>query len=103
MPWAFGIVSRNYDAYRSHIMGFQSNPLGKLSFYGVTQNSSIAPQTIYLSGNQEWQYYRSVNKCSGQGIFSDPYVIEDLVIDAGGMGSCIKIENSDTFFINMSE
>jgi len=98
MPWAFGSVSHNYDAFRSHIIGFQSNSIGKLSFYGVTQNSSIAPQTIYLSGNQEWQYFRNANKCTGQGTFSDPYVIEDLVIDAGGKGSAISIENSDVYF-----
>ncbi|MCK5157995.1 MAG: right-handed parallel beta-helix repeat-containing protein, partial [Candidatus Heimdallarchaeota archaeon] len=28
----------------------------------------------------------------------DPYVIEDLVIDGGGSGSCIYIENSDVYF-----
>ncbi|MHA1992384.1 MAG: right-handed parallel beta-helix repeat-containing protein [Candidatus Hodarchaeales archaeon] len=98
MPWAFGIVSRNYDAFRNHIIGFRSNPLGKLSFYGVTQNRSIAPQTIELSGNLEWQYFRSINRCNGQGTVFDPYVIEDLSIDGKASGSCILIENSDVYF-----
>ncbi|MHA1985460.1 MAG: NosD domain-containing protein [Promethearchaeota archaeon] len=98
MPWAYGIVSRNYDAYQSYIIGFQSNPLGKLNFYGVTQNSSREPQPIHLMGNQEWQYYRSANKCTGQGTPSDPYVIKDLVIDGNASENCILIENSDVYF-----
>jgi parallel beta-helix repeat protein len=98
MPLAYGIVSRTYDAFRSHIIGFQSNPLGKLNFYGITQNSSLAPQIIQINGNQEWEYFRSANKCTGQGTLSDPYVVEDLVIDSGAVGHCILIENSDIFF-----
>ncbi len=98
IPWAYGIVSHRYDAFRSHIIGFQSNPLGKLSFYGVTQNSSLAPQTIHLDGNREWLYFRSANKCTGQGTISNPYVIEDLVIDSEVLGQCITIENSDIYF-----
>lgn len=36
--------------------------------------------------------------CTGQGTYSDPYVIQDLVIDAGESGSCILIENSNDYF-----
>jgi len=99
MPWAFGCIAHNYDAYRSHILGFQSNAMGILSFYDVTQDSAIAPQTISIDGNQEWQYLKNEGICTGQGTSVDPYVIEDLVIDARNESvSCIHIENSDVYF-----
>jgi len=99
MPWAFGCIEYNHDAYRSHILGFQSNAMRILNLYGVTQNSTMAPQTIYIDGNQEWQYFKNAGKCTGQGTSSDPYVIEDLVIDSRNQSvSCIHIENSDVYF-----
>jgi len=36
--------------------------------------------------------------CTGSGTFSDPYIIEDLVIDGKNSSSCILIENSNVFF-----
>ncbi len=36
---------------------------------------------------------------TGSGTFLDPYVIEGLYIDAGGLGGMISIWNSDKFFI----
>ena len=41
MPFAFCYVGKNYDAYRSYVMGFQSNPLGKLWLYNVTKTISV--------------------------------------------------------------
>ncbi len=43
VPWAFCYVGRNFDAYRNGIMGFQSNPLGILSFYNVSWKSFNIP------------------------------------------------------------
>ncbi|KKM17879.1 hypothetical protein LCGC14_1671340, partial [marine sediment metagenome] len=37
--------------------------------------------------------------CSGSGTWSNPYIIEDLVIDGEGSGSSILIENSNNYFI----
>ena len=53
---------------------------------------------IHISGNSGWVDFKNAGKCTGQGTYSDPYVIEDLVIDSGGSGSCILIENSDIYF-----
>ncbi len=49
--------------------------------------------------NYNWSVAKDAGICTGNGIYSDPYVIEDLVIDGGGWGSCIVINNSDVYFI----
>jgi len=45
-----------------------------------------------------WTVARDAGICTGNGTYSDPYVIEDLVINGGGSGDCILIENSDVYF-----
>ncbi len=51
---------------------------------------------IHIDNN--WTAAKAAGICTGNGIYSDPYIIEDLVIDAGGSGSGIWIENSDVYF-----
>lgn len=53
---------------------------------------------IYINGNSEWLTFKNDGNCTGNGTYSDPYIIEDLVIDGGGSGSGILIENSDVYF-----
>ena len=53
---------------------------------------------IYINGNSGWSDAKTAGICTGEGIISNPYIIEDLVIDGEGLGSCIWIENSDVFF-----
>ena len=53
---------------------------------------------IHIIGNSGWVNFRNDGNCTGSGIYSDPYVIEDLVIDGGGSGYCIWIENSNVYF-----
>lgn len=48
--------------------------------------------------NNNWSDARISGICSGSGNYSDPYVIEDLLIDGGSFGSCILIENSNDYF-----
>ncbi|MFW9827665.1 MAG: NosD domain-containing protein [Candidatus Thorarchaeota archaeon] len=55
-------------------------------------------ERIYIEGNSGWSDFRDDGKCTGQGTFSDPYVIEDLIIDAGVSESGILIRNSDVYF-----
>jgi parallel beta-helix repeat protein len=45
-----------------------------------------------------WSVAKKDGICTGNGTYSEPYVIEDLVIDGGGSGNCIWIENSNVFF-----
>jgi len=53
---------------------------------------------IHIINNSGWVDFRNDGNCTGNGTYSDPYVIEDLVIDGGGLGSCILIENSTVYF-----
>lgn len=48
--------------------------------------------------NNNWSEAVSAGICSGDGTYSKPYVIEDLIIDANGSSNGILIENSDAFF-----
>jgi len=51
---------------------------------------------IHIDNN--WTATKSAGICTGNGTYSEPYVIENLVIDGGGSGSCILIENSEVHF-----
>ncbi len=61
-------------------------------------NLSAVSGKIHIINNSGWVDFRNAGNCTGNGTYSDPYVIEDLVIDGGGFGSCILIENSTVFF-----
>jgi len=45
-----------------------------------------------------WSAAKIAGICTGSGTYSDPYVIEDLIIDGGGTGSGIWIQNSIKYF-----
>jgi parallel beta-helix repeat protein len=53
---------------------------------------------IHIINNSGWVDFKNAGKCTGSGTYSDPYVIEDLIIDSGGSGTCIFIEDSDVYF-----
>ncbi|MDX1798797.1 MAG: right-handed parallel beta-helix repeat-containing protein, partial [Candidatus Lokiarchaeia archaeon] len=45
-----------------------------------------------------WSVAKKDGICTGNGTYSDPYVIEDLEIDGEGSESCIWIDNSEVYF-----
>ncbi len=51
---------------------------------------------IHIDNN--WSAAKAALIVTGMGNYSDPYIIEDLVIDGGGSGSGIWIENSSVYF-----
>ncbi|MFX1327489.1 MAG: NosD domain-containing protein [Promethearchaeota archaeon] len=53
---------------------------------------------IHINGNSGWSNAKTAGIVTGSGNSSDPYVIEDLIINGGGSGSCLFIENSDVNF-----
>ena len=58
---------------------------------------SALSEKIHVDNN--WSYTQdNYSWCTGSGTFSDPYVIEDLIIDGEGSGNCIFIENSIDYF-----
>ncbi|MBA7562285.1 hypothetical protein ES708_03937 [subsurface metagenome] len=59
---------------------------------------SVVSEKIHIINNSGWVAFKNAGNCTGEGTYSDPYVIEDLVIDGGGSGSCIWIENSSVYF-----
>lgn len=55
------------------------------------------PHKIHINNN--WTVTKSTyDWCSGSGTWSDPYIIENVIINAGNSGSCILIENSNVCF-----
>ncbi|MCK4381994.1 MAG: right-handed parallel beta-helix repeat-containing protein [Candidatus Lokiarchaeota archaeon] len=52
---------------------------------------------IHIDNN--WSETKSTyDWCSGSGVWSDPYVIENVTINSGNSGSCILIESSRVYF-----
>ncbi|MFX1366127.1 MAG: nitrous oxide reductase family maturation protein NosD [Promethearchaeota archaeon] len=53
------------------------------------------------SGYHTWDWYKSnyPSWCSGFGTWNEPYVINNIEINAGGSDSCIIIRDSNIFFI----
>jgi len=45
-----------------------------------------------------WTVAKEGGICTGNGTYSDPYIIEDLEIDGEGSGNSILIENSNVYF-----
>jgi parallel beta-helix repeat protein len=66
-------------------------------YYKNLSSSKISGK-INIYGNSGWFAAKGAGICTGNGIYSDPYIIEDLVIDGGGSGSCISISNSYVYF-----
>lgn len=63
----------------------------------MTIRTSKLSEKIYIDNN--WTDAKTAGICTGNGTPSDPYIIEDLEIDAGDLGSSILIENSNVNFI----
>lgn len=72
-----------------------------MNIYSENLKFSKISGPIYINDNNpsfNWSVAKSAGKCTGNGTFSEPYVIEDYVIDIGGFESGIVIENSDVYF-----
>ncbi len=59
---------------------------------------SVVSGKIRIINNSGWVDFRNAGNCTGSGTYSDPYIIEGLVIDGGGSGNSISIENSNVYF-----
>jgi len=65
--------------------------------YTNLKSSKISGK-IFIIGNIGWANAKIAGICTGNGTYSEPYVIEDLEINGTGSGSCILIQNSDVYF-----
>ncbi|GAG81592.1 unnamed protein product, partial [marine sediment metagenome] len=64
----------------------------------VDNNLKISGISNKIHINNNWSEAKAAGICTGSGTYADPYLIEDLVIDAEGIGSCILIESSNDYF-----
>ena len=62
----------------------------------ILKTSAVSGK-IHIDNN--WTAVKAVGDCKGNGTYQEPYIIEDLIINGGGLGSCILIENSVEYFI----
>ncbi|MFX1407377.1 MAG: nitrous oxide reductase family maturation protein NosD [Promethearchaeota archaeon] len=66
---------------------------------GNLKISAVSPIHIDdTNPTMNWSVAKDAGICTGNGTYSEPYIIEDLEIDGGGSGSCILIENSTVYF-----
>ena len=70
----------------------------EMNFKNEDLKISATSGIIRICGNSEWVDFKNAGKCTGQGTYSDPYIIKDLKIDAEGSGLCILIGGSDVYF-----
>lgn len=56
---------------------------------------------IYINDNDpisNWSVAKEAGVCTGNGTYSEPYVIKDLIIDGGKSANCILIRYSSVYF-----
>ena len=70
----------------------------KINFENENLKISKISGKISIDGNSGWTNAKTMGICTGSGTFIDPYIIKDLVINGGGMGSCISIKYSNMYF-----
>jgi parallel beta-helix repeat protein len=70
-----------------------------LKISGFWEFSSIHIDGMGISGNGSWIWASAQPWCSGSGTWSDPYIIENIEIDANSIANGILIENSNVYFI----
>ncbi|GAG79211.1 unnamed protein product [marine sediment metagenome] len=84
------------------VFTFSAISIGNLNFTAGFMRKNLklsaVSDKIYISGDSGWSNAKDTGICTGEGTSSIPYVIEDLVIDGNGLGSCIWIENTDVYF-----
>ena len=66
------------------------------SNFSVHLRSSANSAKIHVNDN--WSETKTAGICTGEGTESNPYNIKNLVIDAGGIGHAINIENTTEYF-----
>jgi parallel beta-helix repeat protein len=60
--------------------------------------SSYSAETGFIHINNNWTDAKSIGICTGEGTYSYPYFIENLLVNGSGFEACILIENSDAYF-----
>jgi len=61
--------------------------------------SSKSSVPFLIDGNQGWVDFKNAGNCTGEGTYSEPYVIKNLIINGSGSGILIEIKYSTVYFI----
>jgi len=88
-------------------LGFTISPSFITDDNDVSNSDKEKPKIPAVSGkihinddnpSINWTVAKEGGICTGNGTYSDPYIIEDLEIDGEGSGNSILIENSNVYF-----
>jgi len=95
-----------YDGIGDTPYNFIGGGMGAVDNYPIHQNPIHNGEPIHIdeTGASAFNWSRTAllkDWINGKGSASDPYIIEDLVIDAGSSGSCITIGNSTANFFQI--
>ena len=94
------ILSMIYDPTNSRytsIQNYTKTSYQKLNDDPTKIKTSKISTPIHINNN--WSDAFIAGKCTGDGSYSNPYIIRDLDIDGNQDKSCIIIENSQDYFI----
>ena len=86
------IISFNYR------ISSNSNPFYNYYLTPNKDNLKVSEISDIIHINNNWTAAELAGLCTGNGSFSDPYLIEDLEINTDDSGTCILIENSAVYF-----
>ncbi|MFX1495072.1 MAG: right-handed parallel beta-helix repeat-containing protein, partial [Promethearchaeota archaeon] len=77
----------------------KDNSLNKENLYKIAPKSLQVSEQILIDDN--WVGAKSVGICTGSGTFSDPFVIQDLILIGNGTGTGISIGNSKNVYFRI--
>ena len=85
---------------------YANDSAGNIGYKNISLNKHVgmwllSPFTIDDLGSGDYTWLEASIKgwCKGSGTSSDPYVIENIIIDGENSGSCIEIKNSNEFVV----
>lgn len=90
------IISTNFK-FNSYICEINTQDGVNINSEEGNLKLSAPSGKIHIDNN--WSAAISAGICTGGGSSSNPYIIQNFEIDAGGSGDCILIENSLAYFI----
>ena len=96
--FALTFINNNNINFNDRNREINSGKIENINLDTINLKISKISGKIHIINNSGWVAFRNADNCTGQGIYSDPYVIKNLEIDGGGSGSCILIQNSDVYF-----
>jgi len=76
-----------------------TNKLAGAGFWNLTGTPIYIDDSAWGVGAHNWTWAENQPWCSGSGSWADPYIIENITINAQESSTCIGISHSDAYFI----